>query len=153
MKAILTFLGAALLLVGCASQTLTGKAYTGVQARQAQIVKMGKVESVKSIRISAGASGVGGVAGAGVGAVAGSNVGGGKGSLAGAIAGAVVGGVAGQMADTSLNTLDGQEIMVRLENGSLIAVAQEIDKEEGEFKAGDSVKILTSPTGITRVTK
>lgn len=140
------------LLSGCASQSLTGNAYTGTQARQAQIVKMGRVESVKNIQIAAGPSGVGGAAGAGLGAVAGSNVGGGRGRLAGAIAGAVVGGVVGQMADAKMNTLEGQEITVKLDNGTLIAVAQEIDKVEGPFKAGDAVRILTSPTGVTRIT-
>ena len=138
---------------GCASQSLTGNAYSGTQARQAQIVKMGKVQSVKSIQIAAGASGIGGAAGAGLGAVAGSNIGHGRWRLAGVIAGAVIGGVAGQMADAKLNTLDGQEITVKLDNGTLIAVAQEIDKNEGPFQAGENVRILTSPTGVTRISR
>ena len=142
-------------LTGCASQSLTGNAYTGTQARQAQIVKMGKITKVKSIQIAAGPSGVGAAAGAGLGAVAGSNAGGGngRGALAGAIAGAVVGGVVGNMADAKLNTLEGQEITIKLENGTLIAVAQEIDKTEGPFSVGEEVSILTSPTGITRITR
>jgi outer membrane lipoprotein SlyB len=142
-------------LTGCASQSLTGNAYTGTQARQAQIVKMGKIVKIKSIQIAAGSSGVGGVAGAGLGAVAGSNIGGGDGraALAGAIAGAVIGGVVGNMADAKLNTLEGQEITVKLENGTLLAVAQEIDKIEGAFSVGEQVSVLTSPTGITRITR
>ncbi len=144
-----------LALGGCASQTMTGGSYTASQARQAQIVKKGVVVSVKAIRISGGASGVGALGGASLGGIAGSNNGrsGSNKQAATMVAGAILGGIAGQMADSAANTVDGQEITIQLPNGTEIAVAQEIDTNEGPFKVGEQVRILSSPTGITRVSR
>jgi outer membrane lipoprotein SlyB len=48
-----------LFLFGCASQTMTGDSYSGNQARKAQTLKMGEIESVKGVEIKAGEGGIG----------------------------------------------------------------------------------------------
>ncbi len=144
-----------IVLSGCATQTMTGGAYTASQARQAQVVKKGTVVSVKAIQISGGASGIGGAGGAALGGIAGANSGrlGSNQQAASMVAGALIGGIAGHLADNAINTVEGQEITVQLPNGTEIAVAQEIDKKEGAFSVGEQVRILTSPTGMTRITR
>jgi outer membrane lipoprotein SlyB len=155
MKSILTLIAVAAVLSGCASQTMTGGAYTASQARQAQVVKKGTVVSVKAIQINGGASGVGGMGGAALGGIAGAGNGrvGSNQQAASMVAGAILGGVAGHIADSAVNTVEGQEITVQLPNGAEIAVAQEIDKKEGVFIVGEQVRVLTSPTGVTRITR
>lgn len=143
------------ILSGCASQTMTGGAYTASQARQAQVVKRGTIVSIKAIQINGGASGVGGAGGAALGGIAGAGNGrvGSNQQAASMVAGAILGGVAGHLADSAANTVDGQELTVQLPNGAEIAVAQEIDKKEGAFVVGEQVRVLTSPTGVTRITR
>jgi len=51
-----------------------------------------------------------------------------------------------------VNKLNGQEITVSLSDGTKIVVAQETDEKEGPFKIGDNVRVLTSPSGTTRIT-
>ena len=155
MKNIFTLVTVAVVLSGCASQTMTGGAYTASQARQAQVVKKGTVVSVKAIQINGGASGVGGMGGAALGGIAGAGNGrvGSNQQAASMVAGAILGGVAGHIADSAVNTVEGQEITVQLPNGAEIAVAQEIDKKEGPFIVGEQVRVLTSPTGVTRITR
>ena len=155
MKSKLTYLAIALILSGCASQTMTGGAYTASQARQAQIVKRGTIVSIKTIQIKAGPSGLGGTGGAALGGIAASSNGrvGSNQQAASMVAGAILGGLAGHLADGSVKTVDGQEISVLLPNGVEIAVAQEIDQKEGAFLVGEQVRVLTSPTGVTRITR
>ena len=141
------------LLVGCASQTMTGTTYNDAEVGQAQIVRMGKVESVRPIKISLRPTGVGSMAGAAAGGVVGSEIGRGNGSVLGTIAGVVAGGVGGSMLEKDLNTVDGQELTIRLEDNSLISVAQEISKETGPFYPGETVRVLSSPRGKTRVVR
>ena len=140
-----------LFLFGCASQTMTGDSYSGNQARKAQTLKMGQIESVKSVEIKAGDGGIGALAGGAIGGIADSNVGGGKMSLVSAIVGAVAGGIVGDKIEKNVNTLNGQEITIRLSNDTLIVVTQEIDKNVGPLRAGDKVRVLTSSNGTTRV--
>jgi len=134
-------------LGGCAS-SMSGGAYSRAQARQAQEVKMGMVESVRHVKIEGTKSPVGAGAGAVVGGIAGSNIGAGKGSTVGTILGAVAGGVAGSMIEEGVMSKDGLEITVKLDNGRMIAVTQEADEQ---FRAGERIRVL-SGGGVTRVT-
>jgi outer membrane lipoprotein SlyB len=93
----------------------------------------------------------GALAGGAIGGIAASNVGGGKMSLVSAIVGAVAGGIVGDKIEKNVNTLNGQEITIRLSNDTLIVVTQEIDKNVGPLRAGDKVRVLTSSNGTTRV--
>lgn len=137
---------AALMLTACASSQ-SGASYSRSQTRGEQTVRMGVVESVRTVTIEGAKSGVGPAAGAVVGGVAGSNVGGGKGSTIGAVLGAVAGGVAGQVIEEHTTKKAGLEITIKLENGNLIAVTQEADEQ---FHPGERVRIL-SGGGVTRV--
>lgn len=147
---------AALLLAASATVVLTGcpaglgsKDYSREQARTAQDVQMGVVESVRVVKIEGTKSGVGTVAGAAVGGVAGSTVGSGKGSWVGAGVGAVLGGLGGAAAEEAATRQEGVEITVKLDSGRVIAVTQAPDEE---FRVGDRVRVLSSG-GTTRVTR
>ncbi|MEO1766912.1 glycine zipper 2TM domain-containing protein [Thiobacter aerophilum] len=144
---ITTLAATAFVLTGCPA-TMSSGTYTREQARQAQEVQMGRVESVREVMIEGTKSVVGPAAGAAVGGIAGSNIGGGKGSTVGAIVGAVAGGVAGAAIEEGVTRTKGLEITVKLDNGRMIAVTQAADEE---FRPGDRVRVLTGG-GVTRVT-
>lgn len=137
------------LLAGCASGLGSGD-YERKEARRVYEVKMGVVESVRTVKLEGTDSNVGTVAGGIVGGVAGSGVGGGKGSAVGAVLGAVAGGVAGKAVEEVATRKTALEIVVRLDSGRTIAIVQE---DAGEaFARGDRVRILESG-GQARVTK
>lgn len=133
---------------GCATRSSSGSAYSSGQAQREQTVRMGVVESVRSVTIEDRPSGVGAAAGGIVGGVAGSNIGRGRGSVVGSVLGAVVGGVAGHAAEGAITRKAGLEITVKLDNGELRAITQEADEN---FHAGERVRLLSSG-GTTRVT-
>ncbi len=136
----------ALVLAGCAGSQ-SGSAYTRTQTRGEMHVRMGIVESVRTVTIEGSQSGVGAVAGGVVGGVAGSDIGHGKGSTVASVLGAVLGGMAGQAIEERTTKKDGLEITVRLDSGQIIAVTQEADEQ---FRAGEKVRVL-SGSGVTRV--
>lgn len=133
-------------LAGCAP-SMSGSAYSRTQARQAQDVEMGVVESVREVQIEGTKTPIGAAAGAVVGGVAGSTVGGGRGSTVAAVLGAVGGGLAGAAVEEGVTRRKGLEITVRLDNGRMMAVTQEADEA---FAPGERVRIL-SGGGVTRV--
>jgi len=135
------------LLSACASSK-SGDVYTRDQTRQVQTVKMGVVESVRTVKIEGTKSGVGTATGAVVGGVAGSTMGGGKGKILTSVIGAVAGGLAGSAAEEGLMRTNGLELTVKLDNGSMIAIVQEATES---FQAGDRVRILEGG-GTSRVT-
>ena len=135
-------------LAGCASGLGSGD-YERKEARRVYEVKMGVVESVRSVKLEGTASGVGATAGGVVGGVAGSEMGGGKGKAVGAVLGAVVGGVAGAAAEEAATRKPGIEITVRLDSGRTIAVVQEDTGEK--FAPGERVRMLESG-GQARIT-
>lgn len=147
-KVAVAMLVAAMVLGGCAS-SMSGGAYTRSQARQAQEVQMGVVESVRQVNLEGTKTPVGTVAGAAVGGIAGSSIGSGKGSMVGAVLGAVAGGVAGSAIEEGVTRKTGLEITVRLNSGRMIAVTQEADED---IRPGDKVRVL-SGGGVTRVTR
>ena len=139
-------LSAAVVLSGCAGSQ-SGSAYSRSQTRGEMQVRMGVIESVRTVIIEGTQSGVGVVAGGVVGGIAGSNVGQGRGSTVGSVLGAVLGGVAGQAIEEQTSKKDGLEITIKLDSGQLIAVTQEADEQ---FRAGERVRVL-SGSGATRV--
>jgi len=139
---------AALAVTGCATQSHSSAVYNAGQVQREQIVRMGTLESVRQVAIQRPDSGVGTLAGVGLGGVAGSAVGGGRGSIIGAIVGAVAGGVAGNAIENSADRRPGYELTVRLDDGELRAIVQEADEP---FQPGDRVRIL-SRGGVSRVT-
>ena len=146
--ALIASLLTTLLLSACAGGLGSGD-YARTQTRGVQEVQMGRVESVREVKIEGTKSGVGSTAGAVVGGVAGSEVGGGKGQIVGGVIGAVVGGVAGAAVEEGTTRQKGVEITVKLDSGRLIAVTQAAEPNE-VFRVGERVRIL-SGGGVTRV--
>ncbi|MGE5795123.1 MAG: hypothetical protein ACM36B_20665 [Bacteroidota bacterium] len=139
---------AAVTLAGCASSK-SGSVYSREDARREQTVRMGVVESVRSVSIEGTKSGIGAIAGGAAGGIGGSAVGSGRASAVAAVAGAVAGGLLGAAAEEGLTRKEGVEITVRLDNGELRAIVQEADEV---FKPGERVRLL-SVNGQTRVGK
>lgn len=135
-------------LSACATQSSSGSVYREGEARRAQMIEQGVVESVRQVTIQGNTNNVGTAAGAVVGGVAGSNIGGGSGRAVGAILGAVAGGVAGQAVERNVSTRKGLEITVRMDNGSMRAYVQDADDT---FRPGDRVRVV-STGGTSRVT-
>ena len=134
------------LLAACASSN-SGSVYSRDEARRAQTVKTGVVESVRSVKLEGTKSPVGTIAGGAVGGIAGSSIGGGKGSAIAAVIGAVAGGLAGSAAEEAITRKNAYEITVKLDGGGLVAIVQEADEE---FKAGERVRIVENG-GTSRV--
>ncbi|MCU0812115.1 MAG: hypothetical protein MUE59_13985 [Thiobacillaceae bacterium] len=145
--AIALIAASTLLLAGCPAG-LGGKDYSRDQARTAQEVQMGVVESVRQVNIEGTKSPVGAAAGAVVGGAAGSTVGGGTGRIITTTVGAVLGGLGGAAAEEAVTRQTGLEITVKLDSGRMIAITQAADEE---FRVGDRVRVL-SGGGTTRVT-
>jgi len=135
------------LLLGACASSNSGSVYSREDARKAQTVRTGVVESLRQVKLEGTKSPIGTVAGAAVGGVAGSSIGQGKGSTIGAVLGAVVGGLAGSAGEEMLTRKDALEITVKLDGGGLTAVVQEADEL---FKPGDKVRLIESG-GNTRV--
>ena len=144
---VVMVLAGGLMLSGCPA-SMSGGAYSRDQARQAQDVQLGYVESVRQVMIEGTKSGVGTLGGAALGGVAGSTIGQGRGQVAGAIGGAVVGGLVGSAIEENATRQPGLEITVRLDNGRMLAVTQAADQP---FYRGDRVRVLTSYDGTARV--
>jgi outer membrane lipoprotein SlyB len=145
--AVVFVAAASLLLAGCPAG-LGGKDYSRDQARTAQEVQMGVVESVRQVNIEGTKSPVGAAAGAVVGGAAGSTMGGGTGRVITTTVGALLGGVGGAAAEEAVTRQAGLEITVRLESGRMIAVTQAADEQ---FNVGERVRVL-SDGYTTRVT-
>jgi outer membrane lipoprotein SlyB len=138
----------AVTLAGCASSK-SGSVYSREDARREQTVRMGVVESVRSVTIEGTKSGIGAVAGGAAGGIGGSAIGHGRGAAVAAVAGAVAGGLIGAAAEEGLTREEGVEITVRLDNGELRAIVQTADEV---FTPGERVRLL-SVNGQTRVGK
>ncbi|ADQ85370.1 17 kDa surface antigen [Methylovorus sp. MP688] len=136
-----------LAMLGACASSNSGSVYSRDEARKVQTVKMGVVESVRTVKLEGTKSPVGTAGGAVVGGVAGSTIGGGKGQAIATVLGAIVGGLAGSAAEEGLTRKDGLEITVKLDSGTMIAVVQEADDQ---FQPGERVRILESG-GTTRV--
>lgn len=137
---------AAGLLSGCAHST-SGEVYSRDQARVSHDVAFGTVKSVKPVKIEGSRSGAGAVAGGVAGGVAGAQIGAGKGQILAGLGGAAVGAVAGVVGEELITRDNGQQIIVAMPDGRLIAVVQKADET---FKPGERVCILKA-NGATRV--
>lgn len=144
------FLILSLSLSGCVSSK-GGDVYSRDEARRTATVRMGTVESIRVVKLEGTKSPVGPASGAVIGGIAGSSVANDtKGQAIGAVIGAVVGGIAGGMLEERMTREDALEITVRTDDGKMVAVIQV--GEPGEFKAGDSVRLMTTG-GETRVSR
>lgn len=135
-------LSAATVLSGCAQPGLYGTSYSRSQVGQAQTVQYGTVESVTPVRIEGRTDGiVGSGTGAVVGGIAGNQIGGGSGRTLATVVGAVAGGLIGQRVEQAATERQGQELTIRLDNGRVLSVVQEV--ENGAFfRPGDRIRLL-----------
>lgn len=142
--------GSALLMSGCAP-SLGSSAYARQEARRAMEVKYGVIEAIRPVKIEGTQSGAGTLTGALLGGLAGNTLGGGRGRVATTAVGAVAGAVAGQAVEGAVTGKPGIEVIVRLDNGQVLAVTQE-DEGEG-FRVGERVRLLNDRYGNARVAR
>jgi outer membrane lipoprotein SlyB len=147
--AVVLGLVCSLTLTGCVN-SLSGNTYSRSDARQVQQVQYGVVQSSTPVVIEGTQGIVGTGTGAVVGGVLGSSVGGGKGKDIATVLGAVAGGLAGKQLEENFTRSQGQEISVRLDNGNVISIVQEVG-DGPIFNSGDRVRVL-SGNGNARVT-
>jgi outer membrane lipoprotein SlyB len=126
---------------GCS--TLGADDYRYGDARVEQSVAYGVVESVRPVRVEEDHGAVGTVAGAVLGGVLGNEIGAGLGRAAATVAGAVAGGIGGNALEHGLTRDNGEEVVVRLDNGALVSIVQ---GGQG-LRGGDRVRVLTGPSG------
>ncbi|NYT84080.1 glycine zipper 2TM domain-containing protein [Pollutimonas harenae] len=140
--------GSLAVLAGCANDTASSSVYTFDQAQREQIVRLGTVESVRSITIQQDrSSGAGALAGGALGGVAASTIGGGTGQVLATIGGGILGAMAGNAVENQMGRTQGLEITVRLDNGETRVIAQAADVA---ISAGQRVRLI-SGNGPTRV--
>jgi outer membrane lipoprotein SlyB len=145
----LVALASVTLLSGCPA-SMSASSYTRDQARTAQNVEFGTVQSVREVQIEGTKSGVGTIAGGAVGGVLGNEVGAGTGRTLATIGGGLAGAVAGSAIEEGVTRQRGLEITVLLDNGRTMAVTQAAD---ASFVAGDRVRVLTDRYGTARVVR
>ena len=109
---------------------------------------MDTVEKVAAVKIEGTKSALGVVAEGVLGGIVGSSIGHGAGTALAVAVGALAGGAAGGAVEKGATREDGLEITVRLQDGEGIAVVQEAGEN---FDVGDTVRVLSSPDGTTRV--
>jgi outer membrane lipoprotein SlyB len=137
-KITLVLFSLCLVLAGCA-RDISPQTYSVGSVGQVNRTISATVISVRTVDVK-GSSGVGGAAGAGVGAVAGSSIGStGRDNLAGAIVGAVVGGIAGSAVEGKLAEQKAMEYVIETENGNLMTIVQGL---ELIFSVGQRVLVL-----------
>ena len=130
------------IVAGCAS--VGPQDYSRSEARTVQTVAYGTIESVRPVRLGEDQPIVGTVAGAALGGLLGNSIGHGGGRAAATIIGAVGGGIAGNAIERNVTAQSGEEIVIRLDSGSTIAIVQA--GSQG-FEAGQRVRVLTGPKG------
>ena len=127
-------------LTGCVSD-MSSNVYSRHEARTVQTIQEGAIIDLAAVTIEGTQTGLGGIAGGATGGIAaGSSIGGGSGSDIAGIGGAVLGGVLGNMAEERMTRKQGVNVTIRLTNGQLISVVQEIDPNM-VFQVGDHVRI------------
>ena len=133
---------------GCASSS-SPSTYSRKSVNKSHSVRLGTVESVRYVKLEGTRSGAGAVTGAVAGGIAGSTIGHNTGSRLGAVGGAAIGAAGGAFAEEKLTGSKGLEIVVKLDSGKSIVVAQKADIL---FSKGNRVRVIKSPEGETRIT-
>ena len=148
MKRLLPSLLTCLCIAGCADN-LSGDVYSRDEARKTMNVQYGTVDAVRPVVLEGDRNMAGQGSGAIIGGIAGNTVGNGSGKALATAVGAVTGAVVGGMAQEKMTRAQGAEITVHLDNGSSIAVVQQVENLN-EFATGQRVR-LTQSEGTTRV--
>ncbi|MFP4602490.1 MAG: glycine zipper 2TM domain-containing protein [Halochromatium sp.] len=137
------------LLSGCAA-SMSASDYSREQARSAQNVQSGIVQSVREVRIEGTKSGIGTLAGGAIGGVLGNQIGAGTGRTLATIGAGLAGAAAGSAVEEGTTRQRGLEVTVRLDNGRTVAVTQAADVS---LVPGDRVRVLTDRYGTARIVR
>ena len=137
-----------LILAGCTNRH-SPHVYSGSETMQADEISYGTITRMNAVTIKDENTGVGLVGGGVAGGVLGSQIGGGSGRVLGAVGGAIVGAAAGALAEDEFQKTAGVQITVRLDTGRRVAIVQAA--EGSNYSVGQRVRVVTSPTGRTRV--
>jgi len=115
-------------LSGCANQSSSASHYTHYQARSMNHVTHGVVQAVRPVTIQAAAqTGVGSAVGAALSAAAGMFIGDGRGQYLAATLAGSLGAVAGNFVERAFTTAAGIEVVILLDDGRVMSIAQEAD--------------------------
>jgi len=142
-RLIAAVLSATALAMGAGCASYAPSDYRTSEARSVENVAYGTVESVRPVQINEDHAPVGTIAGAAVGGLLGNTIGHGNGRGVATILGALGGGLAGNAIEHKATEQNGEEVIVRLDNGSTIAVTQ---GAQG-FERGQRVRVLTGAGG------
>lgn len=134
-----------LLLAGCGTD-FSGNRYEASAVGEVSRTDRGTVISLRKVELKPESSTAGTALGAVGGGVVGSLFGGGNAKFATAAAGAVAGGVAGNALASRAE--EGIEYTVRLENGSIVTIAQ---GSTPAISVGQKVYIVNSNKGRSRI--
>ncbi|MGF1641587.1 MAG: hypothetical protein ACFCUO_11620 [Rhodospirillales bacterium] len=149
MRTLACLLAATLLIAGCARSTTS--TYEPVDVGRTIETAQGAVVSSRIVRIKGETSAAGPIAGGAVGA-AGTGIAMGGRSSAGwaAVLGAVIGAGVGYVTEQQLNTRDGIEYIVQMDDGRTVTIVQ--NREAGEAPLADGTPILVQYSGkYTRI--
>ena len=149
LRNIFVLIALAILTTACASSK-SGKAYSRGETQRVQTVEVGTVIAIQNVLIEGTKTPIGAAAGTVAGGLIGAGSANSSGDRIRGVVGAVVGGVAGAAAEEGLTRRKGQEITIKLDDGSVISIVQQADKE---LAVNDTVRILTQPNGTKRVTR
>lgn len=136
------------LIQGCASSSVDSDVYSRRTAQTPYRVYEGEVLSVERVRIEGEATRIGELGGAVVGYEA-ARSGVADTGLAGALGG-VAGAVAGQAIEKAVTGADGLRIVVRLDNGDVLAIVQ---GDQTIFRDGESVYVHMNGRRDARVVR
>lgn len=116
------------------------RSYDRTRVGEVQRVERAEIVSLTPVSLSANESRLGTVIGAVAGGLAGRQVGGGSGRDIMTVIGAVAGATAGSRMRDGEARADAVEIGLEMEDGSQIAVVQELEENE-TFEVGDEVRV------------
>lgn len=149
MKKVFSLIVFISLIVACAPH-YRSSGYDPDDVGKPITIQKGEVENVRPAEIEHNQdTGLGTLSGATLGGVAGNAIGNGKGQDIATVLGVIVGAIAGSAAEKGGNKRQADEITVRLDDGRVFAVVQEVGQEK--FQIGDRVEVLKTPDGRMRV--
>lgn len=148
MKKIISMISLSFLLSSCATSSLKPDSYDRDSAQRVSNVLYGEVVSVKKVTIE-GSIKPGTIVGGLVGAAAGSEISDSKPeSEIGAVLGGAIGATIGGNLSKSMQSVDGIQITINMDDGRTVSIVQEIG--DYQFRVGDLVEVI-STKGKTRV--
>ena len=154
MRKLIPVLIIAAVLTGCATQSkYAGSSYSGTEARRGAVTRTGVLIAIAPVTISDNASGIGALAGAGLGGLAaGTSIGAGNGAIAAGAIGALVGLVAGNALESQMNTHNAVRLTVRLDNNTTVTTVQGMDADAAGLRLNDRVYVFDQ-AGTLRVSR